>query len=88
MVAWDPVLDRLFALHVPPGDVSTMERVGNTFGNRSQRVLDMVKFIEWAKRNVPRKPSDPLTPSELELARRLLGTQFRAKSQLQSHMDD
>jgi hypothetical protein len=69
MLNWDHVLDRLLALHVPPLDVMSYYRVGDAFLNRGAQLLDVVKFIEWAKRNEPQKV---YTPKELSAALKLL----------------
>jgi hypothetical protein len=73
---WGGVLERLIALHVPLGEVTTVGRVGGTMFNRAVRVLDMVKFIEWAQRN------RPMTAWELRAAHMLFLPHLRVKDQL------
>jgi hypothetical protein len=48
-IAMQPVLERLLALGVPLYEVSSREYTGSTVGGRHRQMLDMVKFIEWAR---------------------------------------
>lgn len=51
--SYDPILDRLWALDVPMSQVTRRERIGNGFYNTSAEVLDLKKFAEWGRYNLP-----------------------------------
>jgi hypothetical protein len=85
MKLWNPVLERLVDLHVPPAEVSSMQRVGDGFFNQGMRVLDMVKFTKWAQRN---KPPARLNARELAAAHELLNPTFRVRDQLRCYRTD
>jgi hypothetical protein len=79
MLPYQPILQRLEELHVPLNEVSTVTRVGDGFFNRGFRVLDMDKFINWARRNKPIRSS--LTKEQLRKAHDLLVPQLHAQDQ-------
>jgi len=86
MALLDPILDRLEWLGVPLNDVTTVQRVGSTFGNRGRRVLDMLKFVDWANRHKTHK-ARTWTKPQLAKAYQALAPQMRTQDQLQCYRE-
>ncbi|MCC6536763.1 MAG: hypothetical protein IT162_04385 [Bryobacterales bacterium] len=77
-LAFEAVLDRLYALQVPLNEVTRRDRVGGTFMNRSRRVLDWSQFYYWASRTMPRRS---MTKKEVDAAMELLKPKFKTSEQ-------
>jgi len=86
LALFDPVLDRLTDLGVPLNDVTSTQRVGGTYYNQAARVLDMLKLIDWAKRQKAHK-AKIWTKAELERAHQLLAPHVRTQDQLQCYRE-
>ena len=85
MAMYDPMLDRLFQLGVSLRDVTRWDRVGSTVYNQDARVLDMMKFIEWAKNNKATRQKT-WTRADLAKAHQLFGPQVHTQDQLRCSM--
>jgi hypothetical protein len=60
----------------------SIRRVGGTYYNQGERVLDMLKLIDWAKRHKAQK-ARTWTNAEWARAHQLLAPRVRTQDQLQ-----
>jgi hypothetical protein len=87
LVLFDPVLTELTTrLGVPENDITSMRRLGSTLHNEPAKVLDMLKLIEWAKRNKAHK-ARTWTNAQLARAHLRLAPQVRTQDQLQCYRE-